>query len=248
VVHAVGLQDLPSHVRRSGLIVRVFGPGGTVLTAQGIPASQRMVGQRVFALPTPGKVPDQDVTVSADRDAFDHAQFARNYPTPDVRMSQALLAGLRRMNITAAPPAHIKPSVWSEPIDLSASVALAAAVTPFQTVISFRNPPGRMSRITHYGVNVTNPAYTYDGTILWGWRYNGRLIDQGLTNWGEQRGSMVFLRPTVIIMKDEGALLEFLVRRPAAAGPAYTVQMCMRGWTWRLRNNYVGTQASVTAY
>jgi hypothetical protein len=207
---------------------------------------------RAIALPPPGRVvgvvPPGGYTQPADVYAADQAEYDRHHPGPDAHLVRDLLNGLRRMNVTAGPPAHIKPQVWSEPVDQSDQVTLAAAVIPYQTVCSFVTPPGRMARITHYGVNVTDPTYQYDGTLEWRFRQNGRVLDLGMADWSEQRGSMVFMRPTVIIMKNSDELLEFQVRRVNAAGPAYTVQMCFRGWTWRLRNNYEGTQASVTAY
>ncbi len=131
---------------------------------------------------------------------------------------------------------------------MSGQVSLGAAVSAYQTVVSFTCPPGRWARIEQYGVNVLDPAYTYDGSILWAFRGpQGNYLDQGMSNWGEQRGSMVFPRKTVIILQEEQTL-NFQVRRAVAAGGAQTVQMGFRGWTWRLRNNYEGTQASVTAY
>lgn len=158
------------------------------------------------------------------------------------------MRALRRVNITAGPPAHIKPHIWSEPVDQSGQVTLADAAVPYQTVCTFQAPQGRMARITHYGVNVTDPTYQYNGTLRWRFLLNGRVLDLGMENFIEQRGSMVFMRPTVIIMKNELDTLAFQVERTQADGNEYTVQMCFRGWTWRLRNNYDGTQASVTAY
>jgi hypothetical protein len=133
-------------------------------------------------------------------------------------------------------------------VDLSDSAVVPAAVqAQYVPVVEFTCPPGRWARIEQYGVNVLDPAYTYNDSILWAFRLQGRFLDQGMSNWGEQRGTMVFPRKTIIIVQ-EGQLLQFMVRRAVAAGGPQTVQMGFRGWTWRLRNNYEGTQASVTAF
>lgn len=207
---------------------------------------------RVVGLPPPPPVqgvrPRGGWTEPADVYAADQAQMRREHPSDVDLQAHALMRALRRVNITAGPPAHIKPHIWSEPVDQSGQVTLAAAIIPYQTVCSFRTPPGRIARMTHYGVNVTDPNYQYDGTLRWRFRLNGRILDLGMANFIEQRGSMVFMRPTVIIMKNENDLLEFQVERAIAGADPYTVQMCFRGWTIRLRNNYEGTQASVTAY
>lgn len=188
--------------------------------------------------------------VSADQAAFDQAQAERHRQTPAKDLVAHLVAAARRMNLTVAPPAHIKPAVWSEPVDQSGQVVIAAGnPAAYQTVCQFTTPPGRWARIEHYGAAVISPStYNYGGSLLWGFRLNGRMLDMGMSDWGEQRGSMVFLRPTVIIMPQEQITLEFMVRRAQVTGVPLTVQMCFRGWTWRLRNNYEGTQGSVTAY
>jgi hypothetical protein len=184
----------------------------------------------------------------ADVYTADQAEADRKTLTPEKSMAAALVQALRQYNFTVGLPAHIRPHIWSDSIDVSGSVTLGAAVSQYQQVVTFTCPPGRWARIEQYGVNVLDPAYTYDGSILWGFRGpQGRYLDQGMSDWGEQRGSMVFPRKTVIILQ-EGQKLDFMVKRAAAAAGAQDVQMGFRGWTWRLRNNYEGTQASVTAY
>ena len=188
-------------------------------------------------------------TVPTDLDVFNQLQEARHEQSaPDI-LVQSLIKAARNVNFTAAPPAHIKPHIWSEPVDQSATVIIGAGIAgAYQTVCSFTTPPGRWARIEHYGVQVVDGTYAYGGELLWAFRLNGRFLDQGLTGWGEQRGSMVFMRQTVIQMITEGAKLDFMVKRAVGGGTARTVQMAFRGWTYRLRNNYEGTQGSVTAY
>jgi hypothetical protein len=198
--------------------------------------------------PPPQYVSRRLHTEPTDKYVFDEAQEARQNPSPSQILARSLVQEARRISFTASPPAHIKPSVWSEPVDQSNTLTFpAGAPGAYQTVCTFKTPPGRWARIEHYGVQNLDPAYTYNGEILWGFRLNGRFLDQGMTDWGEQRGSMVFMRPTFILMMTEGTTLDFMARR-AIAGAQQVVQMAFRGWTWRLRNNYEGTQGSVTAY
>lgn len=159
----------------------------------------------------------------------------------------------RRLVITAAPPAHVRPTVWSNPIDLSATVSVLGAVSPTYTdVLTFQVPSGYGARIEQYGVDVKDPAYTYDGSLLWAFKKNGTFLDLGMSNWGEQRGTIQYPRKTVIILdslgNSPGDILTFCVRRAVLAVAPQTVVMNFRGWTWRKRNSYEGTQGSVTAY
>lgn len=154
----------------------------------------------------------------------------------------------RRTNITAGMPAHIRPPVWNNPVDVSSTVTVPAAVNDYQVAVTFRIPAGHGLRVEQYGVNVLDPAYTYDGSILWAFRVDGRLLDQGMSDWGEQRGSMIFPRKTTIVEWREEVNVDFMVRRAVVAGAPQNVQMGFRGWTWSKRNNYEGTQSSVTAY
>ncbi len=187
------------------------------------------------------------ITQFADVSAFDANKRAQSTPTQESALTDALLRMIRRLAITAAPPAHIRPTVWSDSVDLSANVSVPAAVNTYVSAIAFQVPPARGCRIEQYGVNVLDATYTFDGSILWAFKKNGQFLDLGLSNWGEQRGSMVFPRKTVIVL-NEGDRLEMLVRRAVAHIGAQTVQMGFRGWIWRKRNNSQGTQSSVTAY
>ncbi len=212
------------------------------------PAAGQVVGSAQAIAPPPQYVSRKLHTQYADVFAADQAQAERHRYTPAKEIAAALVAEIRTTNITAAPPAHIKPHIWSEPVDQSHTITIPAGPAgAYQTVCSFTTPPGRWARIEHYGVQVVDPAYNYDGELLWGFRLDGRYLDQGLTNWGEQRGSMVFMRQVVILMNNEDITLDFQVKR-AVAGEERVVQMAFRGWTYRLRNNYEGTQGSVTAY
>lgn len=168
-------------------------------------------------------------------------------PTPERTMAAELIRQVRQLSITAAQPAHVRPTVWSNAIDLTATVSVPAAVGAYVDAVAFEVPEGYGCRIEQYGVDVKDPTYTYDGSILWGFKKNNQLLDQGMSNWGEQKGSIVFPRKTVIIL-NYGDLLTMCVRRAVAAAGAQNVAMGFRGWTWRLRNTLNGTQSSVTAY
>ena len=183
----------------------------------------------------------------ADLFAAQQAEIVSKMPTPAKELGAELMNLLRRTNITAGLPAHIRPPVWNDPIDLSATVTVPAAVGPYVTAVSFTVPAGHWARIEQYGVNVLDPSYTYDGSILWAMRVNGRMLDQGMSDWGEQRGTMIFPRKTTFLAYEEQNI-DMMVRRAVAAGGAQDVQMGFRGWTWRLRNNYECTQASVVTY
>lgn len=154
---------------------------------------------------------------------------------------------IRRTNITVSPPAHIKPTAWSNPVDLSARVTVPAAVGPYATALSFTCPPGRWARIDSFGVNVLDAAYDYNGSILWRWVKNGMPLGDGMSDWGIQRGSIVQPRETFIILNEDD-VLELQVRRAVVAGAPQDVEHAFTGWIWRLRNNFEGTAGSVTAY
>jgi len=181
---------------------------------------------------------------------FDMAEAERvaNEDTPEKSLVDALLRGMRRLQITASQPAHVRPTVWSPPVDLSAEVTLPGAISVYVPVVTIIVPKGYGCRIEQYGMTVTDPAYTYNGTLLWAFRKNETgYLDMGLTDITQQRGSMVFPRKTVITLAAEDRL-DFCIRRAIAAGGALTVQMGFRGWLWRMRNTNVGTQAAATAY
>ena len=183
----------------------------------------------------------------SDIDMFQQGQQDLN-ASPVSVLVDALLQKVKRLQITAAPPANVRPTVWSQPLDLSAQVTVPAVVGPYATAVRFAVPKGYGARIEQYGLNVTNLAYPYDGTLLWAFRKNGtQFLGNGMSDWGEQRGSMVYPRKTAITLMPNDSL-EFLVRRALAPGPAYQVQMGFRGWLFLLRNTNLGTQAVATSY
>lgn len=151
----------------------------------------------------------------------------------------------RNTNFTAALPAHSTPGYWSNNIDLSDQVSLPGAVSPYQTVLSYIAPPSRYGRISAYGFDVDG-GYTYDGTIQWRMLLNGVPV-QDLLDIVEHRGSMVQPAETFIIVPMAQQLF-FQVRRTAAGGGTFNVNMKIKGWDWLLRTNAEGTKASITAY
>jgi hypothetical protein len=158
---------------------------------------------------------------------------------------QRLATLLRNTNITASLPAHSEPGLWSDPIDLSASYSLPAAVGAYTTVLSFAVPSGRWARIDAYGFDVGG-GFTYDGSILWRLQVNGVNVP-GLQPWGEHRGSLVQPRKTFFLVP-QSQTVTFQVKRAVAAGSPSTVTMALLGWMWRLRRNDEGTKASITAF
>lgn len=178
---------------------------------------------------------------------IDQAEAYARPPGPPDHILTRIMSWLQTANITVSPPAHIRPIIWSQPVDLSARVSVPAAVGNYVTAISFTAPPGRSVRISGYGVEVQDAAYTYDGSILWRLRKNGHPLDDGLSDWGEQRGSLQIPRKTFIILNEDDTV-EFQVRRAVVAGAPQNVDMALVGWTWLLRNNYEGTASSVTAF
>jgi hypothetical protein len=192
-------------------------------------------------MPTHALFTDQFVQEQQD-------QRFRGNPTREDRLMAAIVNWVRRANITVSPPAHIQPNIWSTPIDLSARVTVPAAVNPlYTTALTFKVPPGRWARINGYGVNVIDPLYTYDGSILWRFLLNGRPLPDGMSDWAQQRGSLTSPRETFIRLKEDDVLL-FQYRRAVIAALPQDVDMAFIGWTWLLRNNFEGTAASVTAY
>lgn len=182
----------------------------------------------------------------ADAFQFDENVAARK-PTAESKLTDALMRMVRTTTITAAPPAHIRPTPFSDALDLSATIVVPNVPGPYTKVITYTVPKGRGGRIEQYGVTVQDPAYTWNGSLLWAFTVNGAFLGNGLSNWGEQRGSSVFPRKTVIFL-NFGDIVSFLVRRAVVGTMAETVQMSMRGWTWRTRNTFVYTQASSPTY
>ena len=166
---------------------------------------------------------------------------------------QQLSALLQNTNITASQPAHNAPNLWSTPVDLSGQVTVPAIVTPYLPVISFRAPPGRWVRISGYGEDV-NGNYTYDGSLLWQISKNGQPV-QTISDFAEHRGTVIRPRDTFILLNGNngdsnggGDLITFSVRRAVAAGAPNQVSMALIGWSWRPRNDYEGTKASIGAF
>lgn len=215
-----------------------------------LPSGQlgQLPGAVVQALPPPPPTSAGHLdTQFADLFSAESAEADRAAPSANKNLVAELLRAVRRANITAGPPGHIRPPIWSEPVDLSTTVVVPAAVGPYQVALTFTCPDGYWTRIEQYGVTVQDPAYSYNGSILWAFQIAGERQPFGLSDWGEQRGSMVFPRKTVMLVQQQ-QVMQMLVRRATPVGASQTVQMGFRGWAWRLRNNYEGTQAGVTAY
>jgi hypothetical protein len=167
---------------------------------------------------------------------------------------QQFAALIQNTNITTSQPAHNEPNLWSTPVDLSGQIVVPAVVGPYQTVIEYRAQPGRWVRINGYGVDVVDPAYTYNGSLQWRITKNGLYVET-LGDWGEHRGSVITPRETFVLLNGDdgqsgmgGDRITFEVRRAVAAVAADTVHMALTGYTWRPRNNYEGTRAGTTAY
>lgn len=152
----------------------------------------------------------------------------------------------RNTAFTAADPAHVQPTIFSNPVDLSGVVTVPAGASPnWTTLVSFDVAEGRWCRINGYGINVRTGGYSYDGDIVF------RIIVDDmpaptLEQFAEQRGTPVDPREVFLLVK-AGQRVQLQARRTAAGGPD-DVEGVLTGWTWRLRNTYEGTQAAVTAY
>lgn len=169
-----------------------------------------------------------------------------------------LAALLQNTNITASPPAHIAPNLWSTPIDISATVIVPATVAPPIQVLSYKAQPGRWARISAYGLDVSVPSgYNYDGSLLWTISKNGSPVLAPQASFGEHRGSVIQPRSTFVLLWGDngsgqggGDTITFSVQFTGTgtlAVPA-TVSMALLGWTWRPRTNQEGTKASVGAF
>ena len=165
-------------------------------------------------------------------------------------MIKELTALLQNTNLTASLPAYNEPHLWSTPVDLSAQFSLPAAVGDYQTVITYQVQPGRWARIDGYGVDVADPAFTYDGSILWRIRKNGINVET-LADWGQHRGSVIQPRKTFILGNGDngsGDVFTFEVRRAVAAGAPTVINMALVGYTFRPRFNYEGTKVGITSF
>lgn len=177
-----------------------------------------------------------------------------DYARASLLMSQ-FSALIQNTNITTSLPAHNAPNLWSDPIDLSGTITVPGAVGAETIVLQYRVQPGRWARINGYGVDVSLPTtYAYDGSLVWTIKKNGIPV-QTLDNWGEHRGSVIRLRETFVLLCGDngsanggGDLITFSVRRAVAAGVSATIAMALTGYTWRPRNNYEGTRASIGAF
>ncbi len=168
-------------------------------------------------------------------------------PVPSGMTSEAFLAAmvqkmkafLRDAAVTASRPAHVDPNYWSTPLDISNSVSVPAAVMApavWTTITSFQVPSGSLARIQGYGVNVQDPTYTYDGSLIWRIQVDGNNVPS-LFDFAQQRGSLVLPRQSFFVVK-ENKLITFQVRRNVAAVGAQTVEAGLFGWLWQPRNDY----------
>lgn len=173
--------------------------------------------------------------------------------TPDVNavdyLIQKMSQMLRDTAFSAAQPTHNKPHYWSTPLDLSARV-LAIPVAAFApgvwtTAITYVVPPGQRVRITNYGVNVLDPTYSYNGSLLFRIQVNGINKYQDLADWSIQRGTIVQPRSTVMNLVEDD-VLTFQVRRELLwAGAPQDVDFCFVGYTWQPRHTFDGSRASI---
>ncbi|NEN87938.1 MAG: hypothetical protein F6K48_03050 [Okeania sp. SIO3H1] len=160
---------------------------------------------------------------------------------------EALANMLYNTQLTAALPAHNAPTNWSLPVDQSGTVTIPAAVDPnWTTIAEYDVGPLRWMRLVSYGVNVLEDTYTYDGSLIWRILINGVAINT-LEGFAEQRGSLVKPRE-IFALAQQDQKVSLQVRRAVASAAPNTVQGCFTGYIWRLRNDYDGTRASVSAY
>jgi hypothetical protein len=160
---------------------------------------------------------------------------------------QALANFLYNTQLTAALPAHNTPTNWSLPVDRSGVVTIPAAVdVNWTTICEYDVGPGRWMRITGYGINVREAGYTYNGSLVWRLLVNGVPVPS-LEQFAEQRGTLVSPRQIfALAQQDQRVALQ--VRRAIASPGPNTVEGAFTGYIWRLRNDYDGTRASVSAY
>jgi hypothetical protein len=175
-------------------------------------------------------------------------------PPPDADISPAEEKRLRRLAehfaremqkayITAALPAHNAPHWFSTPVDLSGRVTVPAAVGDYQNIVSYTVEPGRRAFIHQYGVDVQDPAYTYDGSLLWQITVNGNAVPT-IEGFAEHRGTLSTPRSTYIKLQ-EADIVRLRVKRAVAAAGAQDVDGVLVGWTIRPRRDYDGALASI---
>lgn len=160
---------------------------------------------------------------------------------------QAMARLFYNTQLTAALPAHNAPTNWSDPVDRSGVVTIpAAADLEWTTITDFLVGPGRWMRLTGYGIAVREAGYTYNGSLVWRLTVDGLPLPS-LEEFAEQRGTPIRPREVFAIAKqDQRVALQ--VRRAVASADANTVEGVFTGYTWRLRNDFDGTRASVSAY
>ncbi len=154
-------------------------------------------------------------------------------------MVQKMKAFFRDAAVTASRPAHVDPNYWSSPLDLSDSVLVPAAVMApavWTTVTSYTVPSGSLARVQGYGVNVQDPAYTYDGSLIWRIQVNGNNVPN-LADFAQQRGSLVLPRQTYFVVKEDQTI-SFQVRRDTLGTGDQVVEVGLFGWLWQPRNDY----------
>lgn len=174
----------------------------------------------------------QHVAAAARGDALGFYPDANQLNAEEARFVNALDQFRRRTSIVAALPAHNAPASTSLPIDLSARVTLPAAASDvWAPVVNLTLEPGLRAVVNAYGFDINDPAYTYDGSILFRLVLNGNAIPS-LANIKEHRGTVAQPRSTFILLKNAGDLLSLQVRRASAGAGAVTVDGAMVGWTW----------------
>lgn len=167
---------------------------------------------------------------------------------PEKRQSLMLTRSITWMlqnnNITSSQPAHNAPPYWSDPVEQSARVSIPAAVSPVYTqVLSYLVPKGRRFSLKGIGVNVDDPAYTYDGGLTWRLTIDNSPVNT-YDNFSEQRGSIVFPRRMPDTIVEYNQKLIFSVRRNVAATGAQDVEMMFHGYIWRLINTFEGSKGA----
>jgi hypothetical protein len=163
------------------------------------------------------------------------------------RLTSRLRSFLTEASITASRPAHVDPNYWSQPVDLSGSISVAAgAFGPgiWSTIVTYTVPSGNWARISGYGVNVQDPTYTYDGSLVWRIVVNGQPV-QSIESFSQQRGSLAQPRQSYIIVKQD-QFVALQVRRAVAAAGSQTVEGCLVGWRWQPRNAFDNAQNTRT--
>lgn len=160
---------------------------------------------------------------------------------------KALANLLYNVQMTAALPAHNLPTNWSQPVDRSGVVVIpAAASVQWTPITQYMVGPGRWMRIVSYGINVREPGFPYDGSLVWRLMVGGVPVPT-LESFAEQRGTLVQPRE-IFQLAQQDKLVSLEVRRAVASAQPNTVEGCFTGYIWRLRNDYDGTRASVSAY